>query len=341
VTDVGRDERKPTRGISTELTIVIPFYNEAESILEFATQLRESVESIGVEYEIIFVNDGSTDNSVELIERLRWSRARVISFVANAGHMAALDAGYRASVGQYVVSLDSDLQHPPTLIPVMYATARNKAVDVVYAVRTTRERDSVFKRTTALVYYRMMRSLTDVDVQNSAADFRLISRRVIAVIRALPPGQQVFRLLIPSLGFASETIPYEASERFAGESKYSLRKMLNLSTSSVVAFTIKPLTISIRIGLLVSLIAVLGFIYVIVTYFNGRALEGWASVLSTVLLMFGLLFVILGVFGLYLGTILQTVMARPVYIVASDETAQKQLMLGTDSRIGTPDGGEL
>ena len=315
-----------------ELSIVIPFYNESESIVEFAAQLRASVETIGVEYEIVFVNDGSTDNSVELIEQMKWSNARVISFVANAGHMAALDAGYRASAGRYVVSLDADLQHPPTLIPVLYATAWTKGVDVVYAARATRERDSFFKRTTALVYYRMMRSLTDVDVQNSAADFRLISRRVVAVIRALPPGQQVFRLLIPSFGFASETIAYEASERFAGESKYSLRKMLNLSASSVVAFTTKPLTISIRIGLLVSLIAMIGFVYVIVTYFTGNALQGWASVLSTLLLLFGLLFVILGVFGLYLGTILQTVMARPVYIIEADHSVESQVTIRSNAQ---------
>lgn len=341
MTKVGDDQRSSSQPDAIELSVVVPLYNEAESILEFASQLREAVESIGVSYEIIFVNDGSTDRSVELIDRLGWPEIEVVNFVANAGHMAALDAGYRASAGKYVVSLDSDLQHPPALIPVLYAAARDKAVDVVYAVRTTRERDTIFKRTTAHVYYRMMRSLTDVDVQNSAADFRLISCRVVAVIRSLPMGQQVFRLLIPSLGFASETIPYVASDRFGGESKYSLRKMVNLSTNSVVAFTIKPLTISIRLGLLVALAAVMGFVYVIVTYLSGYALEGWASVLSTVLLMFGLLFVILGVFGLYLGTILQTLMARPDYIVSTSGLDRRGSSFQPDHGAADEDRGAL
>jgi dolichol-phosphate mannosyltransferase len=160
-----------------------------------------------------------------------------------------------------------------------------------------------------------MRALTDLDLQNSAADFRLISDRVVRVIQALPQGRQVFRLLIPSLGFSHAVVYYTAAERFGGTTKYTLRKMINLSTDSIIGFTTKPLTLSIRIGLAVSLLAVVGFVYVIITYFTGQALEGWASVLSTVLLMFGMLFVILGVFGLYLGAILRSSMARPTYIL--------------------------
>lgn len=301
------------------LSLVIPVFNEEESIVEFCRQLRETLEGMSVEYEVLFIDDGSVDSSRDLIERLAWGQARVISFVTNAGHMAALDAGYRQAIGRYVISLDSDLQHPPSAIPLLLQTAQESDVDVVYAVRETRKRDSWFKRTTALLYYRLMRAITDVDVQNSAADFRLISHRVIKVIRDLPPGQQVFRLLIPSLGFPYRTVIYTANARFAGESKYSLKKMVDLSTTSVVGFTTKPLTISIRIGLFVSLAAVIGFIYVIVTYFSGRALEGWASMLSTVLLLFGLLFVILGVFGLYMGAILRVLIARPPYIISNGQ----------------------
>ena len=298
------------------LSIVVPVYNEAESITEFATQLKSVLDGMALTYEVLFVDDGSDDRSVELIHAAGWREARVISFVLNAGHMAALDAGYRASRGDFVISLDSDLQHPPELIPDLFAEAVGKSVDVVYAARRTRERDSIFKRVTALTYYRGMRGLTGLDLQNSAADFRLISQRVVTVIRSLPVGRQVFRLLIPSLGFTSSTIYYTAAARFAGKSKYTLSKMINLSSESVIGFTTKPLTISIRIGLFVSLLAVIGFVYVIVTYFTGQALEGWASVLSTVLLMFGLLFVVLGVFGMYLATLVNASRARPLYIVA-------------------------
>jgi polyisoprenyl-phosphate glycosyltransferase len=297
------------------LTVVVPVYNEAESIIEFCTQLRATLEAMKVSYEVLFVDDGSTDDSRKLIRALKWSRARVISFIANAGHQAALDAGYRESAGDFVVCLDADLQHPPTLIPTLLATAQTEQVDVVFAARAKRTTDSWFKRRTALAYYRLMRALTDVDIQESAADFRLVSRRVVDVIRSLPPGQQVFRLLIPSLGFHQRTVQYEASERFAGTSKYTLDKMVGLSVSSVVGFTTKPLTISIRAGLIVSLISFAGFIYVIVRFYSGHTIEGWASLFSTVLFVFGLMLIILGVFGVYIGAIVRALQARPPYLI--------------------------
>lgn len=297
------------------LSVVAPVFNEAESIAEFIRQLRGVLDGLGKSYEVVFVDDGSRDGSAEIIEREAWAEARVIRFVVNAGHMAALDAGYRESRGQFVVTLDSDLQHPPELIPELIEVAVAEQVDVVYAARETREGDTWFKRTSARAYYRAMRSLTDLDLHDSAADFRLISHRVAAVLRSLPPTGQVFRLLIPSLGFPSATVRYEAAPRFAGRSKYTLRGMVNLSVASVVGFTTKPLTLSIRVGIAFAVAAVLGFGYVIVTYVTGRALEGWASMISTMLLMFGILFVILGVFGLYLGAILRAVRSHPTYVV--------------------------
>lgn len=313
------------------LSVVVPVFNEHESIVEFCRQLRQCLDGLAVSYEVIFVNDGSSDSSQELIEAEGWANARVVSFIANAGHMAALDAGYRQSQGRYVVSLDSDLQHPPALIAPMLETAEREGVDVVYAARKTRARDSWFKRNSALLYYRLMRGLTEVELQDSAADFRLISDRVVRVIKALPPGRQVFRLLIPSLGFPSRTVHYTAASRIAGESKYTFKKMISLSTDSVVGFTTIPLTISIRIGLVVSLFAVAGFVYVLVTYFSGHALEGWASVLSTLLLLFGLLFVVLGVFGMYMGAILRALSARPLYILDESTTVSSaNVVVGAD-----------
>lgn len=305
------------------LSVVAPVYNEAESIVEFCAQLRATLDGMNVSYEVLFVDDGSRDDSRTLIEALAWPEARVISFIANAGHMAALDAGYRASAGDYVVCLDADLQHPPSLIPTFLETALTEKVDVVYAVRAMRSTDSWFKRRSALAYYRLMRALTDVDIQSSAADFRLISRRVVDVIRALPPGQQVFRLLIPSLGFAQRTVQYEAAERFAGTSKYTLDKMVGLSVSSVIGFTTKPLTLSIRAGLIVSLVSFAGFVYVIVRFYTGHTVEGWASVFSTVLFVFGILMIILGVFGLYIGAIVKAIQGRPSYLIDIRDSENK------------------
>ena len=301
------------------LSVVVPVFNEAESLPEFVRQLTAALDVVGRPYEVLFVDDGSSDGSAEIIEGMGWRQARVIRFVVNAGHMAALDAGYRASAGRFVLSLDSDLQHPPELIPDLVDIAVAQQVDVVYAARATRDDDGWFKRVTARGYYRLMRSLTNLELEDSAADFRLISHRVVAVLRSLPPSGQVFRLLIPSLGFPSATLRYTAAPRFAGRSKYTVRNMVNLSVASVVGFTTKPLTLSIRVGVALSLIAVAGFVYVIVTYATGQALEGWASVISTILLMFGFLFMILGVFGLYLGAILRAVRAHPGYVVVDQE----------------------
>ena len=155
--------------------------------------------------------------------------------------MAALDAGYRSSKGDLVITLDADLQHPPALIPKMLDEVENKGVDVVYAVRGKRSEDSIFKRVSAKIFYRVMRSLSEVDLQTSAADFRLVSKRVVDVIRQLPLGRVVFRIFIPSLGFASSTVSYTAAPRFAGESKYNLSKMIRLSTTSLLTSSTKPL----------------------------------------------------------------------------------------------------
>lgn len=314
----------PPKPSSLDLSVVAPVYNESESIEAFCAELREVLDAMGVSYEVLFIDDGSTDDSVAIIRRFAWPQARVISFVSNAGHMAALDAGYRAALGRYVVSLDSDLQHPPGLIPNLFSTAVAGRLDVVYAVRDSRRSDGWFKKVSALAYYRLMRTLTDVDVHDSAADFRLISSRVITVIRSLPAGRQVFRLLIPSLGFPSATVGYLANPRFAGRSKYNFGRMLSLSNESIVGFTTKPLTFSIRLGLLVSGLAVLGFIYVLLAYFSGQALEGWASILATILLMFGILFVTLGVFGLYIGALVSASSGRPRYLIDETDEAAEQ-----------------
>jgi len=305
---------------SPELSIVAPFFNEEEVLAEFSSKLRASLDSLGVAYEVVFVDDGSTDGSKSVINSLNWAQAKTVSLLSNYGHQAALDAGFRASSGAYVISMDCDLQHPPELIQDLYKTAKSELVEVVYAVRTERRREGFFKRTTAAIYYFIMGRLTDVQVRKSAADFRLISRKVVEVLNSLMPGRQVFRLLIPSLGFPSASVSYVAGDRFAGTSKYTLRKMGSLSIESVLQFSTRPLYFATRIGVLVSLLALLGFLYVVVTFFSGQALPGWASLISTILILFGLQFVVLGVLGAYLGQVVKLLQDRPTYLVRDDES---------------------
>lgn len=302
-----------------ELSVVVPVFNEEAVLPEFIKRLKKVLSSSKKTYEVIFVDDGSRDQSVSKINEAKWSQASVISFVSNAGHMAALDAGYRAATGNYVISLDSDLQHPPELIPVLLETAQSQNVDVVYAARSSRVEDSWLKRNSALMYYSLARKLSGIPVDDSAADFRLISQSVVEIIRSLPPGTLVFRLLIPSLGFPSAVVNYKASERHAGESKYTLTRMTKLSVESLVGFSTRPLTIAVQLGIFSTIASILGFIYAIVAHFSGQAETGWASLISTILLLFGLLFVILGVHGLYIGAILKNTMHRPTYIIKKDQ----------------------
>lgn len=283
------------------LTVVSPFFNEAEGIGDFLEVLRGELDGLSIIYEVILVDDGSTDNSRSVIEKYFWPELRVIGLPINLGHQVALDLGYRASKGDYVITLDSDLQHPPKLIGAFLAEARNKNVDVVYGIRKKRSEDSVFKRLSARAYYKAVRQLSGVEVQDSAADFRLISRSACQRINSLPAGGKVFRLLIPSLTLSSSNIIFEADKRLAGESKYSLSKMLRLALTSVVAFSNRPLWLAIQLGAMCGLVSLLGIIYVIYEFIANRTVPGWASISTAVLFMFSINFFLLGVLGLYLG----------------------------------------
>lgn len=303
-----------------KLSVVVPVFNEEEVISAFAERLRTTLDGLNTNYEVIFVDDGSTDRTVKKIEDFAWPECKCLSFVSNAGHMSALEAGYRASTGEMVVTLDGDLQHPPELIPEMLDVAKDTGSDVVYAVRKDRSEEHLFKRATANFYYKILKSLSGIELINSAADFRLISSSVVQVIKSLPRGNLVFRLLIPSLGFPFSQIEYKAEKRQAGKTKYSFTRMTQLSISSLVGFSTKPLTIAIQLGIATTLISFIGFIYAAVNYFNGETQTGWASTISTILLLFGVLFIILGVHGLYIGAILKNTMSRPSYIVKSDSS---------------------
>ena len=292
------------------LTVVTPVYNEEAGITHFLEQLRESLDALGEPYEVIAVDDGSRDKTPALLTQASWPALRVVTLPVNLGHQAALDAGLRASKGDWVLTMDSDGQHPPEAIPEFLAKAQQGGVPVIYGVRGKRKEDSAGKRLTAKLYYRLMRALTDVDIKDSAADFRLLRRDVVDMICSLPPGAKVFRLLIPSLSLPSSSLEFSANKREFGRSKYTFKKMIALLVSSTVSFSTKPLWISIQLGLLFGLLAILGLVYTLYTFYTGQTVQGWASTSFLMLSMFSINFLVLGVIGLYIGELAESTRAR-------------------------------
>jgi glycosyltransferase involved in cell wall biosynthesis len=296
------------------LTVISPFFNEELSLHHFCQVLRQNLEKTDLCYEVILVDDGSTDGSVQILKSINWPECKVICLNHNSGHQAALEAGYQVADGDWIVTLDSDLQHPPEAIRSLYEVALEEQLDVVYAVRANRNGDGFIKKATALIFYRIIRTLTSVDVMRSAADFRIISKKVLRTINSLPE-EKVFRLLIPSLGFRSGFVEYEVAERFAGATKYSLRKMISLALDSAIGFSILPLRIATVIG---CGFATLGFVYSLYALFcvvTGVAVGGWASLVISILVLGGFQLMALGLLGEYIGRIFQSLKQRPHFVV--------------------------
>ena len=299
------------------MTVVSPCFNEADSLGLFLEDLRTTLDALKVTYEVIVVDDGSTDSSWSVLEATNWPELRALRLVANRGHQVALDAGIREAAGDYVVTMDSDGQHPPELIPVLLSAAKETNSDVVYAIRQDRTEDSWFKRSTARVYYRLMRSMTGVAIQDSAADYRLMTRFVVDVINQIP-DQKVFRLLLPYLGFSSTTVEFQALPREHGESKYSFGRMAGLAVRSSIQFSTKPLRIVMGIGFVMSFLAALWLIWVLVDFAAGRTVAGWASQMSVTLIVGGLMLFGLGIVGEYVGEVFERVKGRPNYLIRDE-----------------------
>jgi dolichol-phosphate mannosyltransferase len=290
---------------SVDISVVSPFFNEELSIVHFCKVLRGTLEALGKTYEVILVNDGSTDRSLEVLKTVIWPECNVLCLARNSGHQVAIEAGYQVAGGSWVVTLDSDLQHPPIFIRDLLDKAEREGLDVVYAVRPDRGADSALKKISALVFYRLISLITSIKIAPNAADFRIISRSVLDRLNTTP-GEKVYRLLIPSFGFRSGSIYYDADERFAGVSKYSPRKMFSLALNSAIGFSIVPLRIASVIG---GGFALVGFTYatfVLICYFLGATVSGWASLMISILVLGGFQLLALGLLGEYIGRIYQT-----------------------------------
>ncbi|MCA0322189.1 MAG: glycosyltransferase family 2 protein [Actinobacteria bacterium] len=316
---------------SPHLSIVIPMFNEEAVLPLLADRLRPLADAMvddGVcaAYEIVAVDDGSTDATPVLLQRLRrtWPEVRVLRLRANAGHQAAISAGLAWARGDYVVTLDADLQDPPEVIREMLTIARTEGVDVVYGVRTDRTTDSAFKRWSARTFYRAQRALSSVDTPLDAGDYRLMSRATVEAVNALPEHHRVLRFVVPALGFPSATVGYRRAERAAGESKYPLARMLKLSIDSVTGFSLTPLRFATWLGLIGGLAALAILVFALGSRLAGHTLPGWTSTVVIVSAVGAVQLLALGILGEYVGRMYAAMQGRPTYFVAHDSLGEPE-----------------
>ena len=302
------------------LSVVTPMFNERAAVDHFVARLRPALDGIAESYEVVAVDDGSSDATVSRLLQLTtdWPQLRIVALRRNVGHQTALRAGLKAARGEYVVSIDADLQDPPETIGAMLEKARSENVDVVYGVRNDRSTDTAFKRNTAGIYYWMMRRLVGPWISDQAGDFRLMSRAVVDVLNELPEPRPVYRLVVPSLGFSSAEVGYAREERVAGETKYPLSRMIRLTFDSITGFSASPLKIATWLGLLSFLACVALIVTGLVAWGSGATVPGWTSLYIAVLLLGGVQLICLGLLGEYVGRIYAATQGRPAYLVAFD-----------------------
>ncbi|HET9013858.1 MAG TPA: glycosyltransferase family 2 protein [Gemmatimonadaceae bacterium] len=298
----------------TLLSVVSPMYNEEETVEEFYARATAALE--GRPYELVLVNDASSDRTPELLDRLAATdpRVRVLHLSRNFGHQAALTAGLEHARGDAVAMLDGDLQDPPELILEMleHWTAGS---DVVFAKRTTRPGESRFKLATAHGFYRLFGKLSDIELEQNAGDFRLLDRRALDSLLSMPERNRFLRGMTVWIGYTQTAVPYQRDARHAGETKYTLRKMLRFSFDAISSFSWLPLQAATLLGFLFSAVAFLMLPLVVVARFSGIYVPGVASILFVILLLGGIQLITVGIIGEYVGRIYDEVKGRPLYLV--------------------------
>ena len=303
-----------------KISIVIPCYNEEDNIIPLTEILLKTLKKYN-DYEIIFVDDGSYDKTLKKIKEIRNKnkKIKIISFSRNFGHQNAIKAGFDYSTGDCVISLDSDLQHPPGLIDEMIEKWQ-QGYQVVYAVRNNFKSLGFFKRTTSKLFYKIINSISDVKMTYNAADFRLIDREVVNAIKQFKENYLYIRGIVSWVGFKQTTIKYKQEKRFSGESKYSLKKMIKFALSGITSFSIKPLKLSLILGFIISFFSFLYGLYALyIAFFTDRAITGWTSVIVSVLFIGGIQLFMIGVLGEYLGKLFMENKRRPNYIIKDKE----------------------
>ena len=304
---------KPSLGL---LSVCAPVYNEEELVEEFHRRASAALQAFN--YELIIVNDGSSDATAAKLDELAAhdARLRVVHLSRNFGHQAALTAGLEHARGDAVAMLDADLQDPPELIPKMLDHWR-AGCDVVYAVREHRDGESQFKLTTARWFYKLFDKLTQVELQHNSGDFRLLDRRPLDALLSMRERNRFLRGMTVWVGYRQAAVPYHRDPRFAGETKYTLPKMLKFSLDAISSFSHRPLQLATLLGFLISTLAFVAIPVVVVLRILGSYLPGFGSITIAILLLGGIQLIALGIIGEYVGRIYDEVKGRPLYLVST------------------------
>lgn len=298
------------------LSVVAPCFNEEGVLPEFLHRVRAVLDGVGSSSEIVLVDDGSRDGTWRVLADAAAGDKRVIAvrLMRNHGHQLALTAGLSICRGERILIIDADLQDPPELLMDMMALM-DQGADVVYGQRRQREGETLFKRATAAAFYRLIGRMTDVQIPRDAGDFRLITRRVLDILLAMPERHRFIRGMVAWIGGRQVPLVYDRKPRAAGESKYPLVKMVQFAVDAITAFSVVPLMASMTIGWIMAAVGFAFFVYSIVGWWLGETLRGWTSIMAALGLLGGMQFLILGIIGAYLGRLYDQSKGRPLFMI--------------------------
>ena len=302
-----------------KIAIVIPSFNEEGNINEMVNALHQVCQKLPYSFDFIFVDDGSSDGSLQKLKELSLANANVfyIELSRNFGHQNALKAGVDSAISDAVITMDGDMQHPPELIPLLIKKWE-EGYDVVYTRRAEDKSLSYFKKKTSRSFYKMMNYLSDVNFEQGTADFRLMDKKVAEVFSDFSENELFIRGLVNWLGFKQFAIDYKPAERFSGKSKYTVKKMMQFALQGITSFSTRPLHLAIFLGFGLTLFAFIFYsIYVLYSIYFGHVISGWTSVIATIVFFGGLNLIVLGIIGMYIGKLFMQSKQRPNYLIRS------------------------
>ncbi len=307
-------------------SIIIPVYNEELVVRETYSRLKAVMDKADGSYELLFVNDGSQDKTIDILKELAVQDRHVkyLDFSRNFGHQIAITAGMDHATGSAIVVIDADLQDPPELILDMIEKWK-EGYEIVYAKRTKRKGETFFKKQTAKIFYRLLRASTDIEIPLDTGDFRLLDRKVCDQLKGMKEQSRFVRGLVSWVGFKQTAIEYERDERLAGETKYPLKKMLKFSMDGITSFSYKPLKLASLLGVMLSAASSLAILIVLYQrLFTDTTIPGWSSLLLTMLFFNGVMLIMLGVIGEYIGRIYDEAKNRPLYILRDSRQSEHE-----------------